>query len=36
MSDPEGNSYLCFPESLDVSRDEIMITNSDYTDVTLY
>ena len=23
MSDPEGNSYFCFPESPDVSRDEV-------------
>ena len=23
MSDPEGNSQFCFPESLDVSRDEV-------------
>ena len=23
MSDPEGNSHFCFPESPDVSRDEV-------------
>ena len=23
MSGPEGNSWFCFPESLDVSRDEV-------------
>ena len=23
MLGPEGNSWLCFPESLDVSRDEV-------------
>ena len=26
MSDPEGNSYYCFPESPDVSRDEVELT----------
>ena len=33
ISDPERNSQFCFPESLDVSRDEIMITNNDYPDL---
>ena len=33
MPDPEGNSYFCIPESVDVSRDEIMITNNDYPDL---
>ena len=26
MSGPERNSYFCFPESPDVSRDEVGIT----------
>ena len=33
MSDPEGNSKFCFPESLNVSRDEMMISNNDYPDL---
>ena len=27
MSDPEGNSQFCFPESPDVSRDDVKGTS---------
>ena len=29
MSAPEGNSLFCFPESLNVSRDEVELLYSD-------